>query len=310
MKVFTILLLFAMIPARSTKRRLLQEETELVEDSGVEAESDTPLNRYRIVKDNLTRQIQIEDISVTKQDIIIRKKQVVEPIDYPPIGDSNDIKDVRTLNLIIDDLDKAVKKKVFNDPPSDHMINKLERSYIFYQKINTIRERYFLNREEVEKKAERVREVLVFALDFLKKADVTELKEVNQNPEIELDDYNKQVAVKILEQMTKEADLLYFSVVKTLNLLFSEMQRIHESAALSSTQKVGKFIELSIDLTIWEKNHFEDHQQKLLELRRLLIDNSFYHHLSASFNKPLEIANSSYALGWGAVVLFAIQCFL
>lgn len=236
-----------------------------------------------IHKDPITREM-IAD-SMAPEEVIDPEEVVEEEVDQVAL----DISDMRKIRQLMEDLREDLKKNVLDDLPDSKEINRMERSYEVYERVEEIRKKYYLAKMRIEEKTLYIKHIVDFCLEYAEThEEKEELKEMLTEYDVMLDEHNHRVLIALLEKLQEKANLLHDNVFVQLKKTFSIIDSLHSNPEASESEKVGKMIETAINLTVFEKETIHTLIDQILELFQMILDNPKYNHISKAFNEEFE----------------------
>ena len=250
-------------------------------DALAEAEGDAMM--IHIHKDPITRNMIADDVSAPKNldaEEIAEKK--VDDI-------ALDISDMHKIRTLVSDLRDDLIENVMGNLPNSVEINRMQRSYEIYESIDDIRKKYYYSEMRILQKADYVKKIVDFSMEYAENhEDKEEIKQMLTEDEVELDDHNRQILIILLSKLKEKTDKLYEDISVKLKNIFDEMSSIKIDETNTQSEKVGKMIETSIHLTIFENDVIETLITQILKLYEMILDNPKYDHMAKSFDKEFE----------------------
>jgi len=236
-----------------------------------------------IHKDPITRAMLADEVAPTEE--IDPEELVEEEVDQVTL----DISDLKKLRELIEDLREDLKLNVLDNLPDNELINRMERSYEVYERIEEIRKKYYLAKMRLEEKTLYIKHIVDFCLQYAEThEEKEELKEMLTEYDVMLDEHNHRILIALLEKLQEKTNTLHDNVFDELKKDFEEIDSIHENPDSSQSEKVGKMIETSINLTVFEKETIHTLIDQILEIFDLIVDNPKYDHISKAFNEEFE----------------------
>lgn len=236
-----------------------------------------------IHKDPITREMLAD--SVAPEEEVDPEEVVEEEVDQVAL----DISDMRKIRELMEDLREDLKKNVLDDLPDSDQINRMERSYEVYERVDEIRKKYYLAKMRIEEKTLYIKHIVDFCLEYAEThEEKEELKEMLTEYDVMLDEHNHRVLIALLEKLQEKTNLLHDNVFVHLKETFHVIDSIHTNPDASESEKVGKMIETAINLTVFEKETIHSLIDQILELFQMILDNPKYDHISRAFNKEFE----------------------
>jgi hypothetical protein len=236
-----------------------------------------------IHKDPITRAVIADEMDPEEK--VDPEEIVEEEVDKVAL----DISDMRKIRQLMDDLRNDLKINVLDNLPDNDLINRMERSYEIYERVDEIRKKYYLAKMRLEEKALYIKHIVDFCLEYAETHEEKEdLKEMLTEYDVMLDEHNHKILVALLEKLQEKTNLLHDNVFEQLPNTFKDIDKVHKSPDMSESEKVGRMIETSINLTVFEKDTVEKLINQILELFALVLDNPKYHHISKAFEEKFE----------------------
>lgn len=233
-----------------------------------------------IHKDPITRSIIADEMAPTET--VDPEEFVEEEVDQITL----DISDMNKIQELMEDLRDDLKKNVLDDLPDNDVMNRMERSYQIYERIEEIRKKYYLAKMRIEEKTLYIKHIVDFCLEYAEThEEKEELKEMLTEYDVMLDEHNHEILIALLEKLQEKTNLLHDNVFEGLQQYFDEVDSIHKNPDASESEKVGKMIETSINLTVFEKETINSLIDKILEIFQLVLDNPKYDHISKAFDE-------------------------
>ena len=236
-----------------------------------------------IHKDPITRAIIADEMTPTEN--LDPEEIVEEEVDNVAL----DISDMQKIRSLMDDLREDLKRNVLDDLPDNSLINRMERSYEIYEKVEEIRKKYYLAKMRLEEKTLYIKHIVDFCLEYAEThEEKEELKEMFTEYDVMLDEHNHQILIALLEKLQEKTNLLHDNVFENLPKYFHEIDSLHENPDASESEKVGKMIETSINLTVFENDTVNKLINEILEIFALVIDNPKYDHIARAFHEEFN----------------------
>ena len=236
-----------------------------------------------IHKDPITRAIIADEMAPTEE--IDPEELVEEEVDQIAL----DISDMKKIRELMEDLRDDLKLNVLDNLPDSELVNRMERSYEVYERIEEIRKKYYMAKMRIEEKTLYIKHIVDFCLEYAEThEEKEELKEMLTEYDVMLDEHNHQVLIALLEKLQEKTNLLHDNVFVGLPQYFEEVDSIHKNPNASESEKVGKMIETSINLTVFEKETIHGLIDQILEIFALVLDNPKYDHISKAFDEKFE----------------------
>ena len=265
------------------KSRKINVVSRKLNDTAALSEAEAGNMMVHIHKDPITRAMLADEMAPTEE--VDPEELVEEEVDHVAL----DISDMRKIRALMEDLRDDLKTNVLDDLPDNELINRMERSYEVYEKIEEIRKKYYLAKMRLEEKALYIKHIVDFCLEYAEThEEKEELKEMLTEYDVMLDEHNHRILIALLEKLQEKTNLLHDNVFDQLKTYFKEIDSIHENPDSSESEKVGKMIETAINLTVFEKDTIHTLIDQILEIFQLILDNPKYDHISKAFNEEFE----------------------
>ena len=259
-----------------TLQRKLNDDDQMAEEEGGSM-------HLLVYKNALSRQMMIEDQTEVKH--ITSEEYAVEKVNNAKL----DIDDMHKIKDMCINLQSELKKSVMSDVPNRKELTRLERSYELYESLDDIRKSYYLKKLVIEKHAEMIKRVVDFSLEYSEHhQEKEEIKEMWDEDDIELDEHNRLMLIKLLQKLKEKTDHLHDQIFINLKKIFTEYENVHSDDTVNATEKTGKQIETSINLTIFESEVIKTLFTQIYQLYDLILDNPKYDHMSRKFEKEFE----------------------
>ena len=257
-------------------QRKLNEDEEMAEEEGGSM-------HLLVYKNALSRKMMIEDQTEVKH--ITSEEFAVQKVNNAKL----DIEDMHKIKEMCINLQNELKKSVMSDVPNRKELTRLQRSYELYESLEDIRKSYYLKKLIIEKHAEMIKRVVDFSLDYSEQhQEKEEIKEMWDEDDIELDEHNRLMLIKLLQKLKEKTDHLHDQIFVNLKKIFTEYENVHSDDTVTATEKTGKQIETSINLTIFESEVIKTLFMQIFQLYDLILDNPKYDHMARKFEKEFE----------------------
>lgn len=236
-----------------------------------------------IHKDPITRAIIADQMEAPEE--VDPEELVEEEVDQVAL----DISDMRKIRELMEDLRNDLKMNVLDDLPDNDQINRMERSYEIYERVEEIRKKYYMAKMRLEEKTLYIKHIVDFCLEYAEThEEKEELKEMMTDYDVMLDEHNHKILIALLQKLQEKTDLLHDNVFDQLPTAMKEVDHIHKNPDVSESEKVGRMIETSLNLTVFEKDTVDKLINQILEIFALVHDNPKYHHISKAFDEKFE----------------------
>jgi hypothetical protein len=202
------------------------------------------------------------------------------------------LRDIEKLTNYVSNIQAQLNEKIMGDLENLLLVNNLEQSYQMYDFILGIRRNYFANKLLLNRKAQFIKAIVLFAVDFVQTADPLDMELVIPEEDIDADIQNKLILLQLLERLKDTTNLYEEGIVKGLGDKFSQIDTVHRNATLADSEKIHMLIDSCVDLVVFKKQQVDAQAEDIITLKNLIIQNPKYKELV--YQPELEIQNASY----------------
>ncbi len=240
---------------------------------------------YQLIEDPITRQL------------VLKSNTAEAKTEEPEKEYALDIKDLYAINSYLKNLRDQIKIDVFGDIQSQPSDTKLDRGYAFYKDLTNIRNRYFASKKKINEKAGYLKKVADFAVEYTKSAPQSDLTNILSERDVDLDAYNRFILTQLVERLAEEMDAFHKAITVDMANLFDEYDKITRNKGNTMYYTIEQTSQIAFKLTIIEQLELVDRVNRMVKIRQLIMDNKFYHHISATFDKELKTCSAGKVAG-------------
>lgn len=269
------------------------------------ADEEKPVLHFKFHTDPISRKVVVEKIdgdrTLTKKEIEqeVEKENINNvdignpnrPIYSPPLAKNIEIGDVKGLQALLESFGHFIDKNIFLNIESQFSINEVNYSYLIYKDIDKIRENYFKQKVTTRSKITKIRNIVDFAYKYAQSDDPEHMKQLVSQHDVDLDEFNKRVLIKLLEKLNEEITKLWEAIYIDLDNQMNHIEKILDDPNMAPTTKCGNLIEASLELTLFIKEKLHNGIEKMVKIRKLIMNNPKYHKWAGTTIKPLNLAN-------------------
>lgn len=240
---------------------------------------------YQLIEDPITRQL-------------ILKTNVVEVKPEEPTKEyALDIKDLYSIDTYLKNLRDHIRIGVFGDIQSLPSDSQLDRGYAIYKDLTNIRNRYFTEKRKINEKADYLKKVADFAYEYTKNAPQADLTNILSERDVDLDSYNRFILTQFVERLVEEMTAFHKAITIGMADFFNEYDKVTRNKAMTVYSIIEQTSKIAFSLSIIEQNELIDRVNRMIKIRQFIMDNKFYHHISASFDKELKTCSAGKLIG-------------
>lgn len=190
------------------------------------------------------------------------------------------LRDIEKLTRYVNNIQAQLNEKVMGDIENLLLVNNLEQSFQMYDHVLTIRRNYFENKMLLNRKAQFVKAIVSFAVDFVRTADPLDMELVIPEDNIDADIQNKLILLQLLERLKDTTDQYEDGIVKGVSDKFRQIDIVHRNATLADSEKIHMLIDSCVDLVVFKKKHIDAQADDIITLKNLIIQNPKYKELA------------------------------
>ena len=261
---------------------------------------------YHVKQDILSRQIVLDkvfdgrdldqkELDNSKKDFEYEKDEDGNYIYRENENTVNDITEIHKIDKMVNDIRGIVEKRIMKGAKNIPNEDKLQRSYAVYQDLENSREVFFIEKSGLLKKVSELKDLTLFALNYVENNPLEGIKNLVSQRDIELDEHNRLILIELLKKLDGFALEFWNKFYNDYSQAFDLIHGIIENEHMSDSEKIAKSIEVSIKISIFEVDTLQKLGDEILKVSQLILDNPKYDHLSSSFNKDMGFSDTANA---------------
>ena len=275
-------------------RKMIEEEITEKDNSDLTKTEPGSGAVYQLVEDPITREL------VLKTNVV-EAKPVEKTKEY-----ALDIKDLYAIDSYLKNIRDHIRIGVLGDIQTGPSENQFDRGYLIYKDLTNIRNRYFTEKKKINEKADYLKKVADYVLEFSKTAPPADLTNILSERDVDIDSYNRFVLIQLVERLDEEMNAFHKAITGDMAEYFDEYDKVTRNKALTVYSIIDQTSKIAFNLSIIEQNELIDRVNRMIKIRRLIIDNKYYHHISASFDQELKTSSAGRFIGLALTGLLAL----
>ena len=181
---------------------------------------------------------------------------------------------------------EIVKRDILGSLQNKMMLKRLERSYEVYEEVNHVRKKYHFRSKMLDELMNKFSNVVIYLVRFVEVSEHDEtIKDALMEKGIVIDEHNHSLLLALMHHLAERVARLHIEITETFKGYFDELDQIHFNSNLSDYEKVGKFIKIASNISIFENNIVQTLIMEIKDLAMLVENNPRYHHLASAFKR-------------------------
>lgn len=209
-----------------------------------------------------------------------------------------DIGDLRRLEEYVRNLRQHINSRIFHELEVAEGANRLDLANMIYRNLPTIRRNWELEKNKVIEKANYLKKITEYALNYCQNATNADLSRVISERNVDIDAYNKFILLQLIEKLDSEVGELERGISKDMSALFDEYDSNVDHPTGSAYTTVNKNIEISFRLTIIKTNQIGHRIDTIMAVCRKITDNEKYHHIAQRTTNRVLLWSDSWNVVW------------
>jgi hypothetical protein len=188
------------------------------------------------------------------------------------------LRDIVRLEKYVESILSQLSQRIYGDLENTLLINKFTQSFQMYEMVLNVLQKYRLNKALIVSKVRYIVQVVDNATGYIRKTNDRFMEMIDSDDPPEVRMKNRMIFMKALENLNTEVKELSDAILQDFDESFKAMEDTHNHPLKSDLQKIHILVEACLNLVIFKKTTLKDKSQKVLNLRREVLENPQYNN--------------------------------